>query len=160
MKASRIAALQATPLFGGIRTEVLEALVRGARTVRAARGDYFFREGDTAESMFVLEGGEVALLRHGEGEAYILSRLGAGDCFGEMALFDLQPRSASVMATQPCTALELSTANLMRLFEKDRGQFALFHTNVSRELSRRLRAANELLFRAYLGEKGAKIDGP
>ena len=159
MKASRIAALQAMPIFGGLRADVLDGVVDAAKVIVAGQGTYFFREGDKAESMFVLEKGEVALLRHSAGESYVLGQLHAGDCFGEMALFDLFPRSASVVAIAPCTAIELSTASLTQLFDADIEQFALFHMNVARELSRRLRAANELQFRAYLGEKAAKLPG-
>ncbi len=151
MQASRTAALQAMPIFGGLRADVLDGLVETAKSVSVARDGYFFREGDRAESMFVLETGEVVLLRHGAGKPYELGRLKAGDCFGEMALFDLFPRSASVRATAPCTAIELSTASLYQLCESDLEQFALFHTNVSRELSRRLRIANEQLFRVHMG---------
>ena len=157
MQASRIATLQAMPIFGGLREDVLDGIVESAKVVAVARSDYFFREGDTAESMFVLEAGEVALLRHSAGEAYVLGRLHAGDCFGEMALFDLQPRSASVVAIAPCTAIELSTASLYQLFEADLEQFALFHMNVARELSRRLRVANDRLFRAFLGDVDSKL---
>lgn len=151
MQASRIAALQAMPIFGGIRADTLEGLLETARTASAARGEYYFREGDRAESMFVLEAGVVALLREGGGPPYEFGRLQAGDCFGEMALFDLFPRSASVRAISPCTAVELSTASLQRLCESDLEQFALFHMNVARELSRRLRASNEQLFLVHLG---------
>lgn len=160
MPTTRIASLQAMPIFGGVRADVLERLLKDAKMVSVARGGYFFREGDEATSMFVLETGEVALLRHAAGEHYVLGQLHAGDCFGEMALFDLQPRSASVIATAPCTAIELSAASLSALTESDLEQFALFHMNVSRELSRRLRAANDLTFRAYLGEKGVRLPEP
>ena len=43
--------------------------------------------------------------------------LGAGDCFDEMALMDLLPRSASVRADQACRAIELTAADLLHLFE-------------------------------------------
>jgi CRP-like cAMP-binding protein len=151
MQASRIAALQAMPIFGGIRADALAALVEGAATVAVAQGEFFFREGDKAESMFVLESGEVAILKHWADEQHLLGRLGAGDCFGEMALLDLFPRSASVLALAPCTAIELSTASLYRLYETRLEQFALIQMNIARELSRRLRAADERLFRTKIG---------
>jgi len=148
---SRIAALQAMPIFGGVRADVLAALVGGAKLARIAPGEYFFREGDAAESMFVLETGEAAILKGWSGTQQELRRLRQGDCFGEMALLDLFPRSASVRAVAPCTALELSTASLYRLYETDLEQFALVQTNIARELSRRLRIADEELFRARMG---------
>jgi CRP-like cAMP-binding protein len=151
MQASRVAALQAMPIFGAIRADVVARFVEAAKTVSVGQGEYYFREGDRAESMYVLESGEVALLKHWEGKSHVLGHLGAGDCFGEMALLDLFPRSASVLATAPCTAIELSTGSLYQLYETDLEQFALMQMNIARELSRRLRAADEQLFRAHVG---------
>jgi CRP-like cAMP-binding protein len=69
-----------------------------------------------------------------------------------MALLDLCPRSASVRAVEDCSAIELSSANLYRLFERDVEQFALIQMNIGREMSRRLRITDDLLFRASMGE--------
>ena len=133
------------PIFGGVRADVLEMLVHGAKEVNVAKDAYFFREGDRAESMFVLESGEVAILKGWAGAQHELHRLHEGACFGEMALLDLFPRSASVQAVMPCTALELSTASLYSLYETDLEQFALVQINIARELSRRLRVADRLI---------------
>jgi CRP-like cAMP-binding protein len=154
MQASRVEALQAMPIFGAVRADVLAGLLESSATVAVAQGEYYFREGDRAESMYVLEEGEVALLKHWSGEPHVLGRLRAGDCFGEMALLDLFPRSASVLAMAPCTAIELSNRSLYELFETDVGQFALIQMNIARELSRRLRVADEQLFRAHIGADG------
>jgi CRP/FNR family cyclic AMP-dependent transcriptional regulator len=155
---SRITALQAMPIFGGVRADVLDELVTGAKLVHVAEREYFFREGDRAESMFVLESGEVAVLKGWAGEQHELRRLGKGECFGEMALLDLFPRSASVQAVAPCTALELSAASLFKLYETDLEQFALVQMNIARELSRRLRAADERMFRARVVADSAAAD--
>jgi len=155
---SRIAALQAMPIFGGVRAEVLDALISGAKEVRVEKDAYFFREGDPAESMFVLEAGEVAILKGWAGAQHELHRLHEGECFGEMALLDLFPRSASVQAVTPCSALELSTASLYSLYETDIEQFALVQINIARELSRRLRAADESLFRVGFAADRAAPD--
>ena len=148
MQASRIAALQGMPIFGGIRADALASLLEASMTIAVDKDEFFFREGDKAESMFVLEAGEVAILKGWAGEEHLLGRLREGDCFGEMALLDLFPRSASVLAVQACRAIELSTASLFRLYETDLEQFALIQMNIARELSRRLRAADERIFRA------------
>ena len=158
MHESRIAALQAMPIFGGVRADVLDALVGSARVISVAPGEFFFREGDAAESMFVLEAGEAAVLKSWAGTQRELRRMRQGDCFGEMALLDLFPRSASVQAVEPCEALELSTASLYRLYETDLEQFALVQTNIARELSRRLRSADEEMFRARMGMGAAAPD--
>jgi CRP/FNR family cyclic AMP-dependent transcriptional regulator len=63
-----------------------------------------------------------------------------------------------VQAIEPCAALELSTASLYHLYETDLEQFALVQTNIARELSRRLRVADEELFRARMGSGAATPD--
>jgi CRP-like cAMP-binding protein len=74
-----------------------------------------------------------------------------------MALLDLFPRSASVRADENCSAIRITSDNLLRLFERDAEQFALIQMNIGREISRRLRATDELLFRARMGEQ---LDAP
>jgi len=155
MLPSRVAALQTMPIFGGVRDEVLAGFVDGAATVSVAAGGFFFREGDKADSMYVLETGKVALIKDWAGAPQLLAELGAGDCFGEMALLDLFPRSASVQALQPCVAIELTTRSLYQLYQTHVDQFALIQMNIARELSRRLRCADEQLFRARVGAHDA-----
>jgi len=145
--SSRMALLQQMPIFGAIRTDVLVFLLGLSRTVKVPGGGYFFRQGEPGDSMFVLEAGAVDVLRESAGQPpQAMRRLSVGDCFGEMALMDLAPRSASVRAVEDCVAIELGAADLMRLYEKDLEQFALIEMNMGRELSRRLREAGERLF--------------
>jgi len=110
------------------------------------RTSRLFREGDKGDSMFVLEIGKVAVLKSWEGEDYLLRTLREGDCFGEMALIDHCPRSASVRAVEDCSAIQISAANLYRLYAQDLKQFALIQMNMGREVCRRLREADNMLF--------------
>jgi CRP-like cAMP-binding protein len=147
----RIELLQGMPIFGAMRDDTLEFILARTRSVTVRAGEYFFREGDAADSMFVLEAGRVAVLKRGEQGDLLMRHLGQGDCFGEMALLDLLPRSASVRADADCAALELGIATLHALFEHDVEQFALVQMNMGREISRRLRQTDDLLFRASVG---------
>jgi CRP-like cAMP-binding protein len=74
-----------------------------------------------------------------------------------MALIDLLPRSASVVALEDCAALRLTSAQLYRAHQADAEQFAVICMNIARELSRRLRAADERLFEIGL-EPGRNPD--
>jgi len=143
LQAGRIVTLQQTPLFGGIRDDVLAFLLAQCGEVRVPQGASFFREGDAAESMFVLEAGSVEVRRRGGSGEIVLCRLGCGACFGEMALIDLSPRSATVQALEDCRALEVFAASLFSVYERDLEQFTLIQMNIARELSRRLRLADE-----------------
>ena len=150
MQAAGIELLQAMPIFGAIREDALRFLLAQAQVVAVAAGKYFFREGDDAQGMFVLEAGRAAVLKHWQGRKYKLHEFGRGDCFGEMALMDLMPRSASVKALEDCSAIEVRPDHLMRLFERDVEQFALIQMNMGREVCRRLRATDERLFAAEM----------
>ena len=151
MHRDRIELLQRMPIFGALREDTLENLLADAPLVERRAGECFFREHDAAAAMYVLDSGRVEVFRSWQGRDHLLHELGPGDCFGEMALMDLQPRSATVRALEDCRAIELATSALYRLFERDPEQFALIQMNLGRELSRRLRMADELLFRARIG---------
>ena len=147
----RIALLQGMPVFGGIREDTLTFLLGLAASVSVPADGFFFREDDEAQSMFVLETGKAAVLRRWKGHQYLLSHLEKGDCFGEMSLMDMRHRSASVVAVESCRAIELSSASLFAVYERDLEQFTLIQMNMGREVSRRLRDADERLFQAKVG---------
>jgi CRP-like cAMP-binding protein len=130
---ARIELLQRMPLFGGIRADVLQFLLGLCPVVS------------------VLEAGKVAVLKSWGGQEYVLSILKEGDCFGEMAVMDLGPRSASVRAVEDCAAIHISAANLHQVYTQDLKQFALIQMNMGREVCRRLRDADNRLFRARMG---------
>jgi CRP/FNR family transcriptional regulator, cyclic AMP receptor protein len=152
MQTQRIEWLQRMPIFGAIHAEALECLLETAPTVSVSAGAHYFREGDAASCMFVLEHGRAAVLKAWQGAEHLLRRLEPGDCFGEMALLDLQPRSASVLAELDCSALQITPDDLYRLCKRDTEQFALVQMNIGREVCRRLRATDEMLFRAAMGQ--------
>lgn len=158
MQPTQIDLLQGMPIFGAIRVDALQFLLEQAREVGVRAGEFFFRENDQATSMFVLESGRAVVLKGWQGRDTELHRLGAGDCFGEMALMDLAPRSASVFAVEDCRAIELGAADLLRLFERDAEQFALIQMNIGREVCRRLRATDERLYRITMGEQKSGLE--
>jgi CRP/FNR family cyclic AMP-dependent transcriptional regulator len=147
--------LERIPVFGGLREDSLRLLLEHAHDVKVQRGSWFFHEADTADSMFVLQRGRVSVIKGWQGRSVQLGTLASGDCFGEMALMDLMPRSASVRADDDCLAVEFNAGDLLVLFEHDVEQFALMQMNLAREVCRRLRATDELLFRARMGDIAA-----
>lgn len=154
----QIELLQAMPLFGGINKETLTFLLERSRIVSVPQGQYFFREGDPGNALYILQEGEVAIIKSWQGQNYVLRQLKTGDAFGEMALIDLFPRSAAVRVTHNAKAIELTHDLLYDIYEKDLEQFTLIQMNVGRELSRRLRVADELLFKAKMGKSVSADD--
>ena len=152
MQQSRVEALQRMPIFGGMLPESLEFLVDRAQIRQVPKSGYFFHESEVPDFIYVLETGSVAVLKSWLGKQYKIRHLGPGDCFGEMALIDLFPRSASVMALSDCTAIALSQDAVQQLSERDLEQFTLIQMNFARELSRRLRVADDRLFSFRMGK--------
>ena len=158
MQVARIELLQRMSVFGGIRADILRFLLDLCPVVSVPANEFFFREHDQADSMFVLEAGKVAVLKSWRGQEFLLRILKDGDCFGEMAVMDLLPRSASIRAVEDCTAIRLSAASLYQVYEHDLKQFALIQMNMGREVSRRLRDTDNQLFRARMGTPEVGIE--
>jgi len=154
----RLELLQQMPIFGAIDDAALRFLLDPVPSISVPAGQFFFRERDPADCMYVLESGRVAVMKDWAGREMLLRHLDAGDCFGEMALLDLFPRSASVRAVDECRAMALTPAHLYRLFEHDAAQFAMVQMNIGREMSRRLRDADEQLFVATMGAERSAPD--
>jgi CRP-like cAMP-binding protein len=157
MQQARIELLQRMPIFGGIRADTLQFLLDLCPLVSVSTNEFFFREGDQANSMFVLEAGKAAVLKSWQGKEYLLRTLAEGDCFGEIAVMDLCPRSASVRAVENCAAICISAADLYQVYAQDLKQFTLIQMNMGREVCRRLRESENRLFSARMEAPDAEI---
>lgn len=146
MAQTRLDLLKNMPVFGGLNDAAMQLILERSNFATVGKGEYFFRQGDDGKSTFVLESGRVAVLKSWKGSQYTLRRMGVGDCFGEMALIDFGPRSASVLAEADSTAIEFSPGCLLEVAKRDLEQYALVYMNMARELSRRLRLADDRLF--------------
>lgn len=160
MQQARIELLQRMPIFGGIRANTLQFLLGLCPVESVSANAFFFREGDQADSMFVLEAGKAAVLKSWHGQDYLLKTLNQGDCFGEMAVMDLCPRSASVRAVEDCTAIRISAANLHKVYSQDLKQFTLIQMNMGREVCRRLRELDDRLFSVRMETPGGSSSSP
>jgi len=158
MEDTRMRLLQNMPVFGGLLEPTLEFLVERVQELAVASEDYFFHQDDRGSAAYVLERGTVSVVKSYKGREYLLRELGEGDCFGEMALIDFCPRSASVRANEPCIALCITGADLRAVREFEAEQFTLIYMNMAREVSRRLRDADLRLFEAR-AEAGQLADG-
>ncbi|HET8796485.1 MAG TPA: cyclic nucleotide-binding domain-containing protein [Thermoanaerobaculia bacterium] len=106
-------------------------------------GERIFAQGDLGTEMFIIQEGEVHIVKHIAGEQHILSRLEKGDFFGEMALLEAMPRTADAVAV---TAVKVVAINGSRFDEMLRRNPEVA-VRIIRKYSKRLREANELLER-------------
>jgi diguanylate cyclase len=76
------------------------------------QGEYLFREGDAPSVAYLIESGEVEVSADRDGKRWVLSKLGAGDLLGEMAVIDDAPRTASARALSDCVLFQIDRAQI------------------------------------------------
>lgn len=115
--------------------EQLENLLKkmDGQTYRA--GETIFAAGDTGDCIYVIRNGEIEIRFNGA----VLEDLGPSDIFGEMALIDHEPRSATAIAKTECTVSVLREREFLLMVD----EVPYFALNVMRTLTRRLRLMND-----------------
>ena len=108
----------------------------GFPPVRYAAGDVIFAEGDKGDAMFVVRTGEVTIERGGR----VMETLSGGGVFGEMALIDGSPRSATVRAKTDCEVAPINEKTFLFLVHET----PFFAIAVMRTLADRLRRMDEI----------------
>ena len=112
---AKIDRLAGIPLFAGSRPRDLERIARLCTEVAVPAGRTLCREGEAGQEFFVLEAGTVQVSAGGQQ----LATLGAGEFFGELALLDAGPRTATVTAETDVTVLVVSRQEFMGLLEEE-----------------------------------------
>jgi signal-transduction protein with cAMP-binding, CBS, and nucleotidyltransferase domain len=111
--------LAEVPLFSGLSNGQLRRIAALTHQVRFPTGALIIQAGQPGRAFFVLVQGNAKVTKDAAGSGRALSRLGAGDVFGEFALLDGGPRTASVLAESPVVALRLSRSEFRRLLAKE-----------------------------------------
>ncbi len=144
----RAALLRTIPMFYGLAPDDLDALGHSLTERDYTAGQMIFALGDPGDTMYIVADGNVNIHLPGEASRRLsLKDCARGEYFGELALFDDKPRSASALASTDTVLLELGRATLIEYLEKrPRAAVAILRT-----MSEHLRATN-----AMLGQRASK----
>jgi CRP-like cAMP-binding protein len=126
-------------LFRGIDPDDVHKILHKGITMRVGKGEVIFHKGTTGNTMFIILGGSVALF---DGKKQ-LAVLRTGDMFGEMAIINNEPRSASALAAEDSLLFVLDETTFHKLMTKSVAIRMLL--NIIATMSHRLRKANERL---------------
>jgi CRP/FNR family transcriptional regulator, cyclic AMP receptor protein len=121
----KVALLQRVPLFREVKPEGLTPLANAARLTVYPEGTWVVEQGARREeaqdgdSLYLIVEGRVRVVREVGDREETLATLGPGEFFGEMALLDGRPRSATVITEEDTQCLILSRWDLMRAMRRD-----------------------------------------
>jgi CRP-like cAMP-binding protein len=133
------------PIFAGLDDEALELFLGHAETRAIPDGGVIAREGESNHCMFLIESGEVCIIKNfGTPSPVELAVLGPGDFFGEMCILETLPRSATGKARGPATVVSVASSAFYQLYQKEPKQYSILLLNIARDLSRRLRHLDEV----------------
>ncbi|HQL81312.1 MAG TPA: Crp/Fnr family transcriptional regulator [Spirochaetota bacterium] len=111
--------------------------------VNFKQGDYIFREGDTADVMYMIHRGRVQISKGLGSFDENIRILGEGEFVGEMAIINVKPRSASAVAMEDCILIKMDRESFNETIKKNHE----FSVSVIQFLSERLRETDELLMK-------------
>lgn len=134
--------LQRVPLFQGLKRRQLKSLARIFIERECDAGEVIVPQGRTGYGFFVIASGKAEAVRERvDGSKTVVNTFDACDYFGELAVLDNGPRTASVVATEPTHCLILPRENFLGVLRRD-GDMAV---EIMVELAKRFRAALETL---------------
>ncbi len=108
--------LRGIPFFASLPDGDISVICSICRKTAFKTGEIIFREGDTGNYLFIVHEGSVEIWKnYSTPEQGLLSVCGPGHLFGELALIDDSPRSATVIARQPCKLLSVTREDFERI---------------------------------------------
>ncbi|HEY7464857.1 MAG TPA: Crp/Fnr family transcriptional regulator [Candidatus Limnocylindria bacterium] len=153
-----IDALRGCPLFAPCPEGVLADVGRRLRHRHFRRNEVIFHQGDPGDALHVITSGAVKiLLPSPDGEEAIIATLRAGDFFGELALLDGQPRSATATAVEPTETLSLPRDVFHELLDKHPELRDALFASLAALLRRITKHVEELHFLDLAGRLAARI---
>jgi CRP-like cAMP-binding protein len=135
--------LSRLPLFAELSRRELAAIERILHRREYQRGEAIFRQGERGLGMYIVQQGRVVITS--QEESLDLSELTDGDIFGEVALIDQSPRSATAIAKTDCRVFGFFQPDLFDLIARDSRLGIKIVLRIARHVGQRLRQANERL---------------
>jgi CRP/FNR family transcriptional regulator, cyclic AMP receptor protein len=151
-------ALARCPLFEHAERDILQSLANRLRRRRFRRNEVIFHQGDPGDSLHVVAAGAVKiLLPSAGGEEAIIATLRPGDFFGELALLDGAPRSATATAVEPSETLVLPRSVFQELLDNITGLRDALLFGLAYELRRLTGHVEELHFLDLAGRLAMRL---
>src|SRR6187402_2168334 len=150
--------LAAVPFFSGLDAASIDRVVRGMRTRRFRRGEVIFHLGDPGDALFIVSSGAIKIMLPSDtGDEAIIATLRPGDVFGELALLDGAPRSATASALAATEAVVLPRDRFRELIATEPAVRDALLASLAGELRRLTLHVEELHFLDMTGRVAARL---
>jgi CRP/FNR family transcriptional regulator, cyclic AMP receptor protein len=137
--------LETIPIFAGLNADAVSEIAYAAEEVEFRAREIIVREDEPGDRMFIIHSGRVQVVKHlGQPRETILATFGPRDFLGEMSIIECVARAASLRTIEDSFLFALKGTDLYHLFRRQPDQYAIVILNIARDLSRRLRAIDEL----------------
>lgn len=136
-------ALRRIKTFAAMDDSQLERFIGYMQVANVRQFAEVVKQGEPGDAMYLVLEGEVRVRLMVSGKETILTSLGPGEFFGEIALFDHGPRSADVVANQDSTLLKISAGDFQRLAAEAPDLTTPFLLAMGKTLTQRIRADNK-----------------
>ena len=138
-ESPQLAALRSISLFSQVGASELRT-IRGLMHHRTyLKDEIIFDEGEEGQAIYFILHGKVLICRQGRPIEGVIAELGAGQCFGEMALLDNAPRMAQVRALENCALDVLFRDDFLRLIQTHSHIASKLSLELARMMGERLR---------------------
>ena len=129
----KILFLRQIDLFAGFTAHELGIIAQKAAEVGFSQGEVIIRQGEEGDSLYLLLGGKVKVIREDSGERKTLAILEQKSCFGEIAILSNQTRTATVEAADASTLLKIKRNDFRELIvSKPEMAFPIFDILIKR----------------------------
>ena len=145
-------------LLGDLPPSLLADLAAAARRRTYRSGEVICHVGDPGDTLHVLESGRVKVTVYSEvGSEMLLNVLGPGECFGELALIDGEPRSATVETLEPVETVTLRRDDFLRLMRANDAALEPLLATLARTIRRLSDAVADVSFLSLEGRLAKKL---
>jgi CRP/FNR family cyclic AMP-dependent transcriptional regulator len=138
--------LENLDFFKSLSPKVLGIIAEKVEKKYVSAGEVLFLAGDVSSSLYAINKGSIEVYKNFDGDISLsFATLSEGDIFGEMALLDEFPRSASIKTLEDCEFLTLSKDSYDEIIEKHPSEALEFLLQITKVLTLRIRKTNQNL---------------
>jgi CRP-like cAMP-binding protein len=145
--------LLTTPMFEDLEPREISDIIHIVEVRNFNAGDTIFSEGDAGDAWYALYTGEVEVLKKADGGVKTVKTLGPKSCFGEIAVLDGLPRSATIRATKDTVVLRVPKEKFTELIDNDNRIAYKLVREMALMLASRQRTNTEMLSKLLVGNE-------